>query len=128
MSAAVPDLLARLRTGDQSVVNELLPVLYDQLRRIASRHLLRERRDHTLQPTALVHEAYLKLFAGRDQSFSDEVHFLAVASRVMRQVLVDYARSRTAQKRSADNRTPLGFPHVEVENEGGVELLELIEL
>jgi len=128
VSAPVPDLLARLRTGDQSALNDLLPALYDQLRRIASRHLLGERRDHTLQPTALVHEAYLKIFAGRDQSFTDEVHFLAVASRVMRQVLVDYARGRSTQKRSAGDRTPLSVTNLEVENDGGVELLELIEL
>jgi RNA polymerase sigma factor (TIGR02999 family) len=127
VSAAVPSLLARLQTGDQSVLNELLPALYDQLHRIASRHLLAERRDHTLQPTALVHEAYLKIFAGRDQSFSNEVHFLAVASRVMRQVLVDYARGRAAQKRSADHRA-LFTTNLEVENDGGVELLELIQL
>lgn len=129
MSAPVPDLLAKLRTGDQSALNDLLPVLYDQLHRIASRHLLAERRDHTLQPTALVHEAYLKLFAGRPQSFSDEVHFLAVASRVMRQVLVDYARGRSAQKRSAGGQVPLGTTSLEVAGEeSGVELLELIEL
>jgi len=129
VSAPVPDLLARLRTGDQSALNDLLPALYDQLHRIASRHLQAERRDHTLQPTALVHEAYLKLFAGRPQSFSDEVHFLAVASRVMRQVLVDYARGRSAQKRSADNRVPLGTTSLEVAGDAGaMELHELIEL
>jgi RNA polymerase sigma-70 factor (ECF subfamily) len=126
--APVPDLLARLRTGDQSALNDLLPALYDQLHRIASRHLLAERRDHTLQPTALVHEAYLKLFSGRSQSFTDEVHFLAVASRVMRQVLVDYARGRSTQKRSAGDRAPVSITSLEVESEVGVELLELIQL
>src|SRR5262245_8251239 len=82
-------------------MNDLTPALYDELHRIASRHLRGERPNHTLQATALVHEAYLKLFDLKARSFADEVHFLAVASRVMRQVLVDYARSRATQKRSA---------------------------
>ena len=128
MSAPVPDLLAKLRTGDQSALNDLLPALYDQLHRIASRHLQAERRDHTLQPTALVHEAYLKLFAGRSQTFADEVHFLAVASRVMRQVLVDYARGRSSQKRSADKGVSLNTTLEVASDEGGMELHELIEL
>src|ERR1044072_5603341 len=90
VSAPVPKLVQRMRTGDQSALNELLPTLYDELHRIASRHLRAERTDHTLQATALVHEAYLKLFAGQERKFSDEVHFLAISSRVMRQVLLDY--------------------------------------
>jgi RNA polymerase sigma factor (TIGR02999 family) len=103
--------------------------LYDELHRIASRHLRAERPNHTLQATALVHEAYLKLFAGQEYRFADEVHFLAVSSRVMRQVLLDYARTRAAQKRSGvDRNSPLS-PVLEVAGDGGgVELLELIEL
>ncbi len=93
--------LARLGgTGDGSAVDELTPALYDELHRIAARHLSGERPDHTLQATALVHEAYLKLFDGRQRRFADEVHFLAVASRIMRHVLVDYARARASYKRS----------------------------
>ena len=129
MSSPVPELLERLRTGDQSALNEILPPLYDELHRIASRHLRAERPNHTLQATALVHEAYLKLFAGQEYRFADEVHFLAVSSRVMRQVLLDYARTRAAQKRSGvDRNSPLS-PVLEVAGDGGgVELLELIEL
>lgn len=115
-------------------MSELTPTLYNELHRIAARHLRGERPDHTLQPTALVHEAYLKLFDGpRAESgpqFNDELHFLAVASRVMRQVLVDYARARASQKRSpgiAGNDTPR-TTSLEVQNDGAVELLELIEL
>ena len=123
----IPELLERLRTGDSSVLNELTPVLYDELHRIASRHLRAERPNHTLQATALVHEAYLKLFNAQDRKFSDEVHFLAVASRVMRQVLVDYARARSTKKRSgAAEKDPLWS--LEVQGDSGVELLELIEL
>jgi RNA polymerase sigma factor (TIGR02999 family) len=128
VSSPVPELLERLRTGDQSALNEILPPLYDELHRIASRHLRGERANHTLQATALVHEAYLKLFAGQERRFADEVHFLAVSSRVMRQVLLDYARSRATQKRAGVDRNSPLTTVLEVAGDGGVELLELIEL
>jgi RNA polymerase sigma factor (TIGR02999 family) len=129
MNTSVPKLLEKLRTGDRSVLNELTPALYGELHRIASRHLSGERPNHTLQATALVHEAYLKLFAGAERQFADEAHFLAVASRVMRQVLVDYARSRGAQKRSAGaEQVPEWTASVEVSNEKGLELIEIIKL
>jgi RNA polymerase sigma factor (TIGR02999 family) len=95
----IPQLLERLSGGDQSVLNQLTTALYSELRRIAARHLRRERPEHTLQTTALVHEAYVKLCGNASQQFTDRVHFLAVASRVMRQVLVDYARARARAKR-----------------------------
>jgi RNA polymerase sigma factor (TIGR02999 family) len=81
-------------------LDELTTALHAELHRIASWHLRGERRDHTLQTTALLNEAYLKLSDGSDPRFSDRTHFLAVASRVMRQVLVDHARARAAVKRS----------------------------
>jgi ECF sigma factor len=71
-------LFEKFRAGDASALDELTPALYHELHRIASRHLSRERPDHTLQATALVHEAYLKLFEGAERRFTDEVHFLAV--------------------------------------------------
>lgn len=80
-------------------LDELTSALYAELHRLAARHLRGERRDHTLQPTALLHEAYLKLSSDGDRRFADRTHFLAVASRVMRQVLVDHARARAAAKR-----------------------------
>src|SRR5215510_3690233 len=95
VNAPVPELLERLRGGDQSVLNQLTATLYHELRGIATRHLRRERSDHTLQTTALVHEAYLKLCGNPRQEFADRVHFLSVTSRIMRQVLVDYARARS---------------------------------
>jgi RNA polymerase sigma factor (TIGR02999 family) len=129
VATPVRQLLERLRTGDPSALDQLTPALYEELHRIASRHLRGERPNHTLQATALVHEAYLKLFGSNDRGFADEVHFLAVASRVMRQVLVDYARARASEKRSGG--TP-GNVHwtadLAVESEKGVELLDLIEL
>src|SRR5215475_8142546 len=127
MSPPLPELFEKLRAGDRSVLNELTPVLYGELHRIASRHLAGERPNHTLQATALVHEAYLKLFEGAQRQFTNETHFLAVASRVMRQVLVDYARSRATQKRaSGGEKVPLWTTSLEVSNDKGVELIELI--
>jgi RNA polymerase sigma-70 factor (ECF subfamily) len=125
----MPELFERLRSGDESALNELTPALYEELHRIASRHLRGERPNHTLQATALVHEAYLKLFDAQQQKFADEVHFLAVASRVIRQVLLDYARARATQKRSAgaDKQVPW-TANLEVKSGKGTELLELIEL
>jgi RNA polymerase sigma-70 factor, ECF subfamily len=80
-------------------VEQLLRVVYDELHTIAGRHLRRERPGHTLQPTALVHEAYLRLVGGSGLSANNRVHFLRAASRAMRQALVDHARARKAQKR-----------------------------
>jgi RNA polymerase sigma factor (TIGR02999 family) len=129
VSSSVPQLVERVRTGDQSALSTLAPALYEELHRIASRHLRGERPNHTLQPTALVHEAYLKLFDVQERKFADEVHFLAVASRVMRQVLVDYARGRATQKRSPGLGVSPEWPtNLEVQGESGIELLELIEL
>jgi RNA polymerase sigma factor (TIGR02999 family) len=103
--------------------------LYGELRRIASRHLSGERPNHTLQATALVHEAYLKLIGVSERKFADQVHFLAVASRVMRQVLVDYARARGTQKRMGDARKDaLWGTTLEIPGDQGTELVELIEL
>lgn len=129
MSTPVPKLLEKLRSGDTSALNELTPALYNELHRIASRHLSGERPNHTLQATALVHEAYMKLFEGSGRSFADEVHFLAVASRVMRQVLVDYARGRATIKRAAGiDRNSVRPATLEVSSDKGIELLELIKL
>ena len=129
VTVSLSELFEKLRAGDHSALNELTPALYNELHRIASRHLRAERSNHTLQATALVHEAYLKLFDLQERRFADEVHFLAVASRVMRQVLVDYARSRATQKRSGGaERNPLWTTSLEVKSEEGIELLELIEL
>lgn len=88
-----------MRAGEQEAREKLIEAVYVELRRIANAHMRGERRDHTLAPTALVHEAYVKLFSGEDVHFADRSHFFAVMSRVMRQILVDYARSRGRKKR-----------------------------
>jgi RNA polymerase sigma factor (TIGR02999 family) len=127
VTPSVPELLERLRAGDQSALNGLVSALYGELHRIAARHLRGERNSHTLQATALVHEAYLKLFDAGEQKFAGQVHFLAVASRVMRQVLVDYARARATQKRGGGDAS-VWTANLEVEGEPGLELIDLIAL
>ena len=102
MGSVAPDvtsLLRKLVDGDQQAAGELIPVVYEELHRLAVGHLRRERRDHTLQPTALVHEAYIKLVAQRDADWQGRNHFFAVASRLMRRILVDYARRHLRAKR-----------------------------
>ena len=127
MTSGVTQLLERSRAGDQSALNELIKTLYDELHRIAARHLRGERTAHTLQTTALVHEAYLKLIGDNQRGFADRVHFLAVASRVMRQVLVDHARARAAQKRDG-NATFALTSGAELEDNAGAEQMELLDL
>jgi RNA polymerase sigma factor (TIGR02999 family) len=91
-------LLARWSDGDAEALKELLPLAYAELRQLADHYMRQERPDHTLQPTALVHEAYLRL-AGVRSPFQNRVHFYGAAAQVMRRILVDYARSRRAVKR-----------------------------
>jgi RNA polymerase sigma factor (TIGR02999 family) len=103
----VTELLGRWKSGDLNALEQLVPVVYKELRDIARHHLRRERPDHTLQSAALVHEAYLRLVDQRPFDTENRAHFLAVASRLMRQILVDYARSHGAAKRGADRRVEL---------------------
>jgi RNA polymerase sigma factor (TIGR02999 family) len=95
----VTRLLEAAEAGDREALDRLLPLLYEDLRRVAHWQLDREGGGHTLQTTALIHEAYLKLAGGGSVSASSRAHFLAIAARAMRQVLVDYARRRKAAKR-----------------------------
>lgn len=99
----VTRLLAAADAGDASALDRLLPLVYDELRRIAEAQLRGERAGHTLQPTALVHETYLKL-AGSDLPAASRAHFLAIAARAMRQALVDHARRRDRAKRGGGRR------------------------
>src|SRR6516164_9156870 len=90
----VTQLLADWRNGDQAALEKLMPIVYDELRRIAHRYMRRERPGHTLQTTALVNEAYLRLVGRREIEWQNRAHFFAVAAQVMRSLLVDYARGR----------------------------------
>jgi RNA polymerase sigma-70 factor, ECF subfamily len=98
-AGVVTGLLQAWSAGNPDAQEELLPLVYNELRRRAAGHLRRDRRDHTLQPTALVHEAYLRLVDQRDVDWQSRAHFYALASRMMRRILVDHARARAAGKR-----------------------------
>ena len=98
-SGEVTRLLGDLRTGKKDAEAQLFALVYDELRRIAAAYLRRERPDHTLQPTALVHEAYLRLVEQSEQNWQNRGHFLGIGARLMRQTLVDHARKRHAAKR-----------------------------
>ncbi len=106
-TAPITDLLRRWRNGDEAASSQLMPMVYAQLRVIARRQLANERGGHTLMPTDLVHEAYLKLSDGVPPDSNDRVHFFAIASRAMRQVLVDHERHRRADKRDGGERITL---------------------
>ena len=95
----VAQLLVRIAEGDKAALDEMTPLVYDELRRLAQRLLAVERPDHTLQPTALVHEAYLKLIDVTSVEWRHRAHFFAVSSQLMRRILLDRARRRTAAKR-----------------------------
>src|SRR5215472_3826087 len=98
-SQPVSALLSKWRAGDQEALQVLIPLVYQELRRIAEHHLKQERSDHTLQSTALVHEAYLRLMKQGPAEIENRAHFMGVASRLMRQILVDHARAHRAAKR-----------------------------
>ena len=97
--AEISGLLAAWNEGDLEAWNALIPIVYDELRQQAHLRLRRERPDHTLRTTALVHEAYLKLAGQRFAQFENRAHFFWLASEIMRRVLVDYARTRSSDKR-----------------------------
>jgi RNA polymerase sigma factor (TIGR02999 family) len=101
-------LLRAWRTGDAQAGDELMSVVYQELKRQAAAYLRRERRDHTLQPTALVHEAFVRLTRQQHVDWQNRAHFFGVAAQMMRRILVDYARERNAAKRPRlDGRIPL---------------------
>jgi RNA polymerase sigma factor (TIGR02999 family) len=98
----VTALLVRWSRGESDALNRLMPIIYSECRRIAARQLALERRDHSLDPTALVHELYLRLVDQRRSSWENRAQFFGVAARLMRRVLVDHARARHAEKRGGD--------------------------
>jgi len=101
-SNQVTELLVRWRSGDKAALDSLMPLVYTELRRIANRYLQGERSDHTLQSTALVHEAYVRMTGQALPQWQNRAHFFAVAAQLMRQILVDHARSHRASKRGGD--------------------------
>jgi RNA polymerase sigma factor (TIGR02999 family) len=121
-------LLQRIESGDESATDELLPLVYDELHGLAAQLMREQRKDHTLQATALLHEAYLKL-VDKDarSSYESHAHFLAVAAKAMRNVLIDHARRRAAEKRGG-GREPITLAQVaEVFEDRAPDLLALDE-
>lgn len=98
---SITELLMAARDGDQEAADELFTLVYQELRQIAQHYLRQERANHTLQPTALVHEVYLRLFNGQKVEINSRAHFFGVAARQMRRILVDYSRRRKARRRDA---------------------------
>jgi RNA polymerase sigma-70 factor (ECF subfamily) len=121
-------LIQKLREGDRDAADELMPLVYGELRRIAGAFMRRQRPGHTLQPTALVNEAFIKLFEEGQPQFADRAHFLALMSRVMRQVLVDHARVVGAAKRGGGERRVPWDENIEVLGERGGQPLKVLEL
>ena len=104
----VTQLLIDLSKGDERAIDELLPLVYGELRKLAAAYMSRERSGHTLQPTALVHETYLKLINQRQVDWKNRAHFFGLAAEIMRRILVNHARDRRAEKRGGDaNRVSL---------------------
>lgn len=108
-SQAVTQLLVKWRAGDEEALRELVPLVYEELRHIAHYHLERERPGHTLESRALVHEAFLRLVDQGVPETKNRAHFVAIAARLMRQILVDYARKRGAKKRGQELRAEVDF-------------------
>src|SRR5262249_39531598 len=96
----VTQLLVQWANGDKQALDDLTPLVYKELRRLAVSHLRKERQSHTLQPTALIHEAYLRLVDQKNPHWQNRSHFFGVASQLMRRILVDHARKRQADKRA----------------------------
>ena len=127
-AANVTQMLKEWSDGNMRALDKLMPLVYDELRRQASRYLRKERSNHTLQTTALIHEAYLKLIDQQNVEWQNRAHFFAIASTAMRRILVDYARERNREKRggSAEN-LPLDEAFQISSNEKSVDLVALDE-
>jgi len=123
----VTQLLIAWSAGDQAALDRLMPLVYDELRRQARRHLRHERRDHSLQTTALVNEAYLRMVDLERVRFENRAHFFAISARLLRQILVDLARRRTTQKRGGRAQRIALAESIEDGGGSDVDLAELDE-
>lgn len=124
----ITQLLIDWGKGDQAALEKLMPLVYNELRRLASNYLRRERASHTLQPTALVNEAYLKLVDQRNAKWQNRAHFFGISAQLMRRILVDHARQHQAAKRGGSNQQRLSITSAEqVAKQPEVDLLALNE-
>ena len=127
-SREITRMLQEWSGGKQEALDALLPLVYAELHRQASRYLRRERRDHTLQTTALIHEAYLKLIDQRDVDWQNRAHFFGLAAKAMRRILVDYAKARHRAKRGGIGEDlPLEAAALAVSEERNIDLVALDE-
>jgi RNA polymerase sigma factor (TIGR02999 family) len=123
----ITQILLELSDGNAAAADALLPAVYDELKKLASAYMRKERADHTLQPTALVHEAYLKLIDQTRVTWQNRAHFFGVAANLMRRILVDYARSHNAQKRGYDFQMLAINEEIDKASEVSAEVLRLDE-
>ena len=121
---SVTELLARWRAGDQQSLDRLVPIIYDNLRRLAHGYLRKERPGHTLQTTALVHEAYLELLKQKSVDIQNRAHFFAICAHLMREILVQYARRKRTAKRGGGYKLSLNDA-LAVPTSRGVDLVAL---
>jgi RNA polymerase sigma factor (TIGR02999 family) len=127
-SEGITRLLVDWGKGDQAALEKLMPLVYSELRRLASNYLRRERGEHTLQPTALVNEAYLKLVDQRDAKWQNRAHFFGISAQLMRRILVDHARQHQAVKRGGSGQQRISITSVEkLAKQPEVDLLALNE-
>jgi RNA polymerase sigma factor (TIGR02999 family) len=124
-STRVTQLLEKFEPGDRHAEEQLFADVYTELRALAARYLHRERKSHTLQPTALVHEAYLKLVGQTRIDWQGRAHFLAIAARVMRQILVDHARRHRAARRGGNRHRITLDDNLLIESDRNVDLLAI---
>ena len=120
-------LLQKASSGDDSAFGHLVPLVYEEMRRLAAAHLKRERPDHTLQATALVHEAYLRLIKQEDVNWQNRAHFYRVAAQAIRHILVDHARHHRSRKRGRDRRRVHLDDNLALLDERDVDILALDE-
>lgn len=129
MPSQVALLVDRTRNGDEAAFNELMELIYSELRLIARAFMQRQRPGHTLQPTALINEAFIKLFESAQPALADRAHLLALMSRIMRQVLVDHARAQAAAKRGGHEHRVPWDTSIEVEiSSNRTEAIQVLEL
>jgi len=125
----ITQMLRQWSAGNREILDDLMPLVYDELHRQAARFLSRERPDHTLQTTALIHEAYLKLVNQREVDWESRTHFFAIAAQLMRRILVDYARSKQRDKRGGDAvKLTLEDAALIIDKERSVDLMALDEV
>ncbi len=127
-SHQITQMLRQWSDGSPEAFEELLPFVYDELHKQAARYLRRERQDHTLQPTALINEAYLKLIDQREVNWQNRMHFFGIAAQAMRRILVDHARTKHREKRGGeDEKLPLDEALTVAVDESNIDLLALDE-